>query len=205
MTAAQYRQAVNKANNEIRRHNQAVKNDIRRYNQAVTTYNNAARQHNAQVRANRERLRRELARLNSTTTRTTTTTVTYRTSFVSVQEAYRRIEQAAEVDGWSGDDGFFDLIEGEAANSAARVERDAGSARRRGERRSAARRHTRITNELLGIDADFDARWHGALFSLNPANPDAARHFCTSSRELIDQVLLRAARDSAGGGPAPEL
>ena len=29
----------------------------------------------------------------------------------------------------------------------------------------------------------------GALYALSPANPDAARHFCTSSREILVSVL----------------
>ncbi|MCY3994352.1 MAG: hypothetical protein OXF50_24225 [Caldilineaceae bacterium] len=32
-------------------------------------------------------------------------------------------------------------------------------------------------------------RWSGALFALNPRNPDAARHFCTSAREILANIL----------------
>ena len=45
---------------------------------------------------------------------------------------------------------------------------------------------TAITNELESIDADLDSRWRGALFALSPRNPDAARDFCTSVREIFD-------------------
>lgn len=101
-----------------------------------------------------------------------------------------------EIFGWVGDDALFDLIEGEAANSAAtwnvlQGEPADEAATERG------LNDTRITEELKAIAPDFDARWRGALFALNPANPDAARHFCTSSRELIDKVLLLAAPDEA--------
>jgi hypothetical protein len=47
------------------------------------------------------------------------------------------------------------------------------------------------------ISEDLDARWRGALFALNPANPDAARHFCASSREIFAQILDIKAPDSA--------
>lgn len=39
------------------------------------------------------------------------------------------------------------------------------------------------------ISADLSDRWHGALFSLSPNNPDAARHFCTSTREILTRIL----------------
>ncbi|WP_370316017.1 hypothetical protein [Sagittula sp.] len=44
---------------------------------------------------------------------------------------------------------------------------------------------------LKQLSGDVLDRWHGALFSLNPRNPDAARHFCTSARELLSTILDR--------------
>ena len=42
-----------------------------------------------------------------------------------------------------------------------------------------------------------DDRWKGAVYSLNPNNPDAARHFCTSAREVITQILEIKAPDNS--------
>jgi Predicted pPIWI-associating nuclease len=56
---------------------------------------------------------------------------------------------------------------------------------------------TSIRDELSQISADLNDRWRGALFSLNPRNPDAARHFCASVREIFTQVLHTRAPDSA--------
>ena len=42
---------------------------------------------------------------------------------------------------------------------------------------------------LTQLSGDALDRWHGALFSLNPRNPDAARQFCTSARELLATIL----------------
>ena len=39
------------------------------------------------------------------------------------------------------------------------------------------------------ISPDLCQRWKGALFSLNPNNPDAGRHFCTSTREIFVNIL----------------
>lgn len=59
-----------------------------------------------------------------------------------------------------------------------------------------ARLHeTAITTELLDIDPDLDARWRGALFAFSPVNPDAARQFCTSAREVFARILDTNAPD----------
>lgn len=54
-----------------------------------------------------------------------------------------------------------------------------------------------IGPELSSVSAELDARWQGALFALHPKNPDAARHFCTSARELLVSILESWAPDSA--------
>ena len=50
-------------------------------------------------------------------------------------------------------------------------------------------RSTTLDPILALIGADLPDRWHGALCSLNPNNPDAARHFCTSAREILVRIL----------------
>ena len=39
-------------------------------------------------------------------------------------------------------------------------------------------------------------RWSGAIFALNPRNPDSARHFCTSAREILADILNTEAPDA---------
>ena len=50
--------------------------------------------------------------------------------------------------------------------------------------------------ELATFGQDLVDRWTGALFSLSPRNPDAARHFCTSAREVLIAMIDYAAPDS---------
>ena len=45
------------------------------------------------------------------------------------------------------------------------------------------------------VGQDLVDRWVGALFALSPANPDAARHFCTSAREVVITMLDASAPD----------
>jgi hypothetical protein len=54
---------------------------------------------------------------------------------------------------------------------------------------------TTIEDEIGVISEDLDSRWRGALFSLHPRNPEAARHFCTSVREIFTEVLELKAPD----------
>ena len=44
-------------------------------------------------------------------------------------------------------------------------------------------------DEVLGRDR--------ALYSLSPENPDAARHFCTSTREIVNGILEVSAPDGS--------
>ncbi|MEV0678062.1 hypothetical protein AB0I60_16255 [Actinosynnema sp. NPDC050436] len=50
--------------------------------------------------------------------------------------------------------------------------------------------------ELATFGQDLVGRWTGALYALSPHNPDAARHFCTSTREVIITMLDSSAPDS---------
>jgi hypothetical protein len=54
----------------------------------------------------------------------------------------------------------------------------------------------RLTDELRKMSSDLDSRWQGAVYALNPRNPDAARHFCTSAREIMTQILDTHAPDA---------
>ena len=51
--------------------------------------------------------------------------------------------------------------------------------------------------DLERFSLEFVRRWEGALFALNPRNPDAARHFCTSVREIFVELLETRAPNDA--------
>ena len=52
-----------------------------------------------------------------------------------------------------------------------------------------------ISAKLIKISTDLNNRWKGALFSLNPNNPEAARHFCTSTREILKVLIDDGIKD----------
>ena len=175
------KQAISKYNQDVRQHNQKV-------NQAINKHNQAVRTHNSRVRANQQRLHSELMRLKRQPT-TVTHHVVYRTSVHTLHEAYTRLEQRAEAQQLSPTyDRVLDLSERETANSLE-------VANRLLEKETDSEEHvdpsqdSALLDQLRGISEDLDDRWHGAVFALNPNNPDAARHFCTSAREIITQIL----------------
>jgi hypothetical protein len=58
-----------------------------------------------------------------------------------------------------------------------------------------ALQRTVIERHLSSISPELERRWRGALYSLNLGNPDAARHFCTSVREIFVKVIDSKAPD----------
>lgn len=186
ISPSQARSRLRQAQSKIRQAQTKQKQAINKLNQAVRTYNSKVRIHNARVRANRDRLKRELQKLSRTSS--TPQYVTLRTSVETVQRSYSVLENRAEAQIYDGRyDRFLDLSEREAANSASLMNA------LEGEEPENENVDTQPVSEIdhivEAISQDVHDRWHGALFSLNPRNPDAARHFCTSARELLTEIL----------------
>ncbi len=185
------RQAINKYNQEVRRYNQKVK-------AAVNSYNQAARSHNARVRANRQRIRSELARLDSQARAASAQlSAGYRSSVVSLHKSYFRLESFADQRELGPQYGrLLDLSEREVANGLAVTNRMVGAGADVEEGPSEPESDSNIIDGLRAISPDLCDRWTGAVYSLSPNNPDAARHFCTSAREIIASILELKAPDA---------
>ena len=180
------RQAINKYNREARRHNQKVKQAANNYNRAVNDYNRKVRAHNSRVKANRQRIKNELAKLSrqSTTTRYTV----YRTSVRTLHSSYVRLDEHAETrESNPAYDRLVDFSEREVANSLSVTNALLGD--ESNEEVPDTLEDAALTEELRKISPELDDRWRGAVYSLSPLNPDAARHFCTSAREIITEIL----------------
>jgi len=189
-TEQRQRQAINDYNSAVRRYNSDVKRAIADYNRQVSA-------HNSRVRTNRLRLQSEIARLGSRTP--TTRVVSYRLSSVLLQESLRHVTETS----WQDDGHLFNLAEGEAANSVAILnvlDGDPDSI----QADETLLHDNLIARELNDFALDLTLRWSGALFSLDSRNPDAARHFCTSSREILGTILETEAPDDAVLAAEPE-
>lgn len=201
---AQVARDIDDYNRRAKAHNAKVLADERNRLREIDEYNRKARdhnertvrainEHNRQVRSNRQRLAQEVARLESMPSRIS---VPYETSVSVLRTTFRRLEESAGR-GPGLNEEFFDLSEGETANSVAALNAMLSHPAEveATDDEVAELQRTSITNELVGVDPDLDARWRGALYALSPRNPDAARHFCTSAREMLSRLLDTAAPD----------
>jgi hypothetical protein len=185
---SQRRQAISRYNQAVRKYDQDVKRAVDNYNQAVRT-------HNARVRANRQRINAALSRLRSQPA--TTRHVVFRASVQTLHETYVRLEEAASVQHEPSYNWFLDLSERENANSLEVMNALLGDDNGEDTLSYPDIQTTAIADDLKKIAPDLDNRWRGAVFSLHPRNPDAARHFCTSAREIFNQIFEIKAPDDA--------
>jgi len=191
-------QAINKYNRDAKAHNSKVKSAVNARNREIDKYNRAVRAHNARRRQAVNRYNQAASEYNRRPAHIrTTTTTTHIGSVQNVQESFTRLE--ASESGRAYPD-LLDLSEREAANSAEAVSALLTPADPEEIELAAELERlqaTTITSELRSFSTDLDDRWNGALFALNPKNPDAARHFCTSARETVGSLLEVAAPDDA--------
>ena len=170
---AKRRQVVQRHKNEVRRYNSERKRQIDAYYRAVRSYNNRLRSNHHRLQSALQRLARQPA---------TVQFASLRQSSLSLSTAYQ------QLDSGSADPFLSDLAERETANSVSVINALLGDDE-----------HTQdnvddlatsgIIDSLSNFSEDLAMRWSGAIFALNPANPDAARHFCTSAREIIAGIL----------------
>ena len=182
---------------KLRQAEQKRRQAINRYNQGVRRYNQAARAHNARVRANRQRLKSELARLSRNSKRAVRTRyVVYHKSVTTLYRSYQQLDTYADAHELDVQyNHLLDLSERETANSLEITNRILGD-EEAGDTTTEPLEMAELRDGLRHISPDLDNRWKGAVFALDPNNPDAARHFCTSSREIIAGILDIKAPDS---------
>lgn len=184
-----YNRAVNKANRAINDYNREVKRAVNNYNAEVRKYNSRVRQHNAQVRRNRQIINNQLRKMSTTVTIQSSYTISAR----AMQRYYDDVGNAyyEGVEVTPEQEAILDLIDQEQATSLVTenfIVNDVVP--------DETPEDLEIGNHLAVVSEDLNSRWKGAVFSLNPNNPDATRHFCTSTREIFTQMLDIKAPDS---------
>jgi len=101
----------------------------------------------------------------------------------------------ARLDGSDADPYLSDLAERDTANSVVLLNSLLGDSVGHPVAAEELTR-TKISAALEGYSEDLRDRWNGALFALNPNNPDAARHFCISAREIAAGIIDTEAPDA---------
>ncbi len=182
------RQLEQKQKRAINDMNRAINNYNREVKKAVNNYNAAVRKHNANVRRNRQIINNELRKLKTTTTVCTSYTVSSRTMQQQYEDVGRVYYEGVSVT--PEQDRILDLIEQEQANTLITenyIEGDSAP--------DESPEDIEIGDKLALVSGDLNNRWKGAVFALNPKNPDATRHFCTSTREIFTEFLEIKAPD----------
>lgn len=176
---------------QLRRLESKQRTAINNYNRAIKNYNIQVRKINNELRRNQQRIKSELSKLNSGLRITTT----YSTSVRTLNVSYQRVTDNYEVleNTNSKQEQLYDLIEQENANNlvvANTLNNPNDTAEIEG-----SLNDSMIGDKLKILSPDLNDRWNGALYSLNPKNPDATRHFCTSSREIFTDIFDNYAHD----------
>lgn len=176
----QQKQIINDYNRKVRQYN----SDLRR---AVSNYNIAVRQYNSAVSRNRQIINSNINKINASRL-----SVTYSSSLTVMQKHYTAVNNVynSSTVVTPQQNAILDLIEQEQANSivTARVIENPDEPVENVE-------DIEIGNKLLSVSEDLHLRWKGAVYSLSPKNPDAARHFCTSAREIFTEFIELKAPD----------
>ena len=186
-------QAINQYNSAVRKYNTEVRKFNRELNQAISNYNSAVRKHNSQVQHNRQVINREISKLKATST----TRVQYSSSVTAMHNSYGRVvdyyDEGVEIT--PEQEHILDLVEQEQANSLIATNRLFGDQPDQQTEDEIA--DIAISDKLSLVSEDLMNRWKGAVYALNPQNPDAARHFCTSAREIFTEFIELKAPDAA--------
>jgi len=179
---SQMRQAQHRAERQM-------KSEINKVTRKLeSNMNRELRKYNLKVRHNQQIINRELNKLRSYKTAKSTYTIslgimhqhyividnTYKDSFITEEQQH-----------------ILDLVEQEQANgliTANIITNEDFSADNTVD--------VEIKNKLQIVSEDLNNRWKGAIFALSPQNPDAARHFCTSTREIFTEFIELKAPDS---------
>jgi hypothetical protein len=191
---SQLQQAENRRRQEIERQVRNYNQNLNRVKQAIVdNVKREARAHNARVEANRRRILSALTRLQNRPN--APGYGSFKVSVNVLHSSYVRLEERFQYNDLSPyESELLDLSQQEAANSveiATSLLDPTGITATHG----ASDLENKLHSELIVIAPDLDSRWRGALFALNPQNPDAARHFCSSTREIFTQVLDIGAPD----------
>lgn len=181
---SQIRQAQHKAERQIKQ----IQRDTER--KMKNEINKAVNQYNREVRRNQQKIQSELRKLNNSSKTKTTYTISVKTlnnSYNTVVENYNEVNSTVK------EKEIFNFIESENANSLSVA--NAIETPELAENIDIELQDNGIGNKLKSLSTDLNNRWIGALYSLNPNNPDATRHFCTSTREIFTDIFEKYALD----------
>lgn len=190
ISTTKLKQAIDKYNSAVRNYNQAVRKQNQDRKRAIDNYNSLVRKYNEAQRTRRNKLNSLIKNFNQRPPqRIISTTITLRQSTEILSQKYISLKSVADSLEDTGHDNIIvDQPETELNNSIVLYNSLTGIQDGINLPEENLQR-TLIEDALFKISPELENRWKGALYSLNPSNPDAARHFCTSIREIYIKLL----------------
>ncbi len=207
VTPAEYKRMIDNHNRAAKNHNAQVKRNIDQYNREVKKYNDQlnrnidnynreVRKFNSAQQTKRQNLNRAIQKFNQSKS-IVTYSVGYsiRSSTEILESRYNDLENYTQTNQLHNNSSLLmDYPTQETSNSVQLYNSFSGIDSGDYLEPSTLQR-TVVEEQLYSISAELGKRWQGAIFSLNPQNPDAARHFCTSVREIFTQLIDLKAPD----------
>jgi hypothetical protein len=184
-------QFKNKMRNIQNQYNREMRKVERKLNQGINNYNRAVRKYNTELRHNQSKIKSELAKLQRNST--VRVRSNYEISVISVNQSYNQLKQKYDFNEGGQ---YIDLLQGIEEENANNLEvANVVFNNDETDNEEYSLEDTLISNNLLNISEDLNNRWMGAIYALNPKNPDATRHFCTSTREIFIQIIDTKAKE----------
>lgn len=178
------RQAQHKAESQLK----SIQRDAER--KMKSEINKAINQYNREVRRNQQKIQLELRKLNNYSRVKTNYIISVRT----LNDSYNTIfENYDKVNYTDKENEIFNYIESENVNNLSVA--NAIENPELAENIDIELNDNGISDKLKLLSNDLNNRWIGALYSLNSNNPDATRHFCTSTREIFTDIFEKYALD----------
>lgn len=185
---SQFKSKMRQAQNQAERQIRQIQRDTER--KLKSEINKVANQYNRELRRNQQKIQSELRKLNNSSRISTRYTISVKT----LNDSYNTIvENYNEINSTIKEKEIFNYIESENANSLSVA--NAIESPEVTENIDVELQDNGIGDKLKVLSNDLNNRWLGALYSLNPTNPDATRHFCTSTREIFTDIFDEYALD----------
>lgn len=205
VTPAEYKRLVEQHNRKIKNqindfnraekkrvddYNRKVKEYNQNVNRSINEYNQQIRQYNSSQRTKRDQLKSAIQKFNQASNNTIySNSIILKKSTTLLEERYSALSNYTETNELNNSSPILiDYPIQETSNSLQLYNSISGYDI--GEHIAPSElQRTVVENSLFQISNELGKRWGGAIYSLNPQNPDAARHFCTSVREIFIQLI----------------
>lgn len=206
ISSAKLSQAINKYNQAVRKYNSAIKKSVNDYNRLaqqhntqvkrnIENYNRAVRKFNTDQSTKRQKLNQAISSFNNIK-RSSTISASYTSNVERLEKSYDNLNYYNESNQRNSNIFVYYPLQ-ETQNSLELYNALNNPYYTETKTSEDNLQDSYILEELNNISVDLGYRWKGALFSLNPSNPDASRHFCTSVREIFTLLLDIKAPDLA--------